>query len=117
MKIVKTEFGIIDDIDYAKDYSSYEPEKYSCVYIDDFAYIDDWWERLSTMKTYFHNMSRPSTGLARWGITLIPPESLSIFQDIVTTDKRINNDKHLVDLAEKIQEAISDNKFMIHFGI
>jgi hypothetical protein len=97
--------------------SKYEPEKYNCIYIDDDIYVNDWWERLTTMKTYFHSMDRPATALARWGVTLIPPESLSIFQDIVITDKRIKNDNHLVELADKIQEAINKNKFMIHFGV
>ena len=62
-------------------------------------------------------MNRPAFALARWGVTLIPPESLPIFQDIVITDKRIYTDNHLVDLANKIQEAIEANKFMIHFGV
>jgi len=115
--MAKAEFGIIDELDCAKDYSLYEPKKYGCVFIDDFIYIDDWWERLSIMKTYFHNMNRPSTALARYGVTLIPPESLSMFQDIVITDKRLGSDKSLVNLAAKIQEAIDGNKFMIHFGV
>ena len=115
--MIKTEFGIIDEIDYGKDYGIYEPEKYNCVYIDDDVYINDWWQRLTTMKTYFHKMDRPSFALARWGVTIIPPESLPTFQDIVITDRRINTDKHLVALADKIQEAINRNKFMIHFGV
>ena len=117
INMIKTEFGIIDEIDYKKDYGVYEPEKYDCVYIDDDLYINDWWERLTTMKTYFHSMDRPAFALARWGVTLIPPESLPIFQDIVITDKRIYTDNRLVDLSNKIQEAIEKNKFMIHFGV
>lgn len=115
--MIKTEFGIIDNIDPAKDYGHYEPEKYGCVYIDDDLYINDWWDRLSLMKTYFHSLNRPSFGLARWGVTLIPPESLNEFQDIVLSDKRINEDEHLVALAEKIQQAVNQEKYMIHFGV
>lgn len=114
--MIKTEFGIIDIIDFKKDYK-YEPERYNCVFIDDDTYINDWWERLITMKTYFHCMDRPSRALDRWGITLIPPESLATFQDIVISDYRINSDDHLVELAEKIKEAIENNKFLIHFGV
>lgn len=33
--MIKTEFGIIDEIDANKDYGHYEPEKYNCIYIDD----------------------------------------------------------------------------------
>ena len=115
--MIKTEFGIIDDIDYSKDYIKYEPEKYGCVFIDDDTYINDWWERLTTMKTYIENMNRPAFALARWGVTIIPPESLPIFQEIVLSDIRIQTDKNLVGLAKKIQEAIDKNKHMINFGI
>ncbi len=115
--MIKTEFGIIDNFDVTKNYSSYEPEKYHCVYIDDDQYIDDWWERLALMKTYFHCFSRPEFGLARWGVTLIPPESLPAFQDIVVSDARINKDKQLVLLAQMIQKAIEEKKYMIHFGV
>ena len=115
--LIKTEFGIIDEIDYSKDYGVYEPEKYNCIYIDDDEYINDWWKRLSLMKTYFHNMNRPSFALARWGVTIIPPESLPLFQDIVVTDQRINTDDNLVNLATKIKEAIDADKHMIHFGM
>lgn len=115
--MIKAEFGIVDEIDYSKDYSLYEPEKYNCIYIDDDIYINDWWERLISMKVYFHCMDRPAFGLARWGVTLIPPESLPVLQDIVISDKRIYTDNHLVGLANKIQEAIEKNKFIIHYGV
>ena len=114
--MIKTEFGIIDKIEKDKDYSKYEPQKYHCVFIDDEVYINDWWDRLVLMKTYFHNLNRSATGLARWGVTLIPPESLAAFQDIVISDKRIKEDNQLVLLAEKIQQAIRENKYMIHYG-
>ncbi len=47
----------------------------------------------------------------------MPPDSLPGFQEIVLSYKRINEDVHLRELADKIQDAISRNKFMIHFGI
>ena len=115
--MIKTEFGIIDKIDKNRDYSCYEPSKYNCVYIDDDLYINDWWDKLMLMKTFYHNLDRPAYGLSRFGITLIPPESLPAFQEIVITDKRIYKDDCLVNLANKIQEAIKENKYMIHFGI
>ncbi len=114
--MIKTEFGVIEDIGETKEYS-YDPEKYQCVYIDDDIYIDDWWDKLVLLKTYFHSLDRPELGLARWGITIIPPDSLPGFQEIVLSDKRINEDVHLRDLADKIQDAISRNKYMIHFGV
>ena len=101
--MIKAEFGIIEDIRETQEYS-YDSKKYQCVCIDDDVYIDEWW-------------NRPEFGLARWGITLIPPESLPGFQDIVLSDKRISEDVHLRELADKIQDAISRNKFMIHLGV
>ena len=90
--MLTAEFGIIEDIGETQEYS-YTPEKYQCICIDD-AYIDDWWDKLVLLKTYFHSLDRPEFGLARWGITLIPPESLSGFQEIVLSDRRINKDIH-----------------------
>ncbi len=113
--MIKTECGIIEDIEETQEYS-YDPEKYQCVCIDDDIYIDDWWDKLVLLKTYFHSLDRPEFGLARWGITLIPPESLPGFQELVLSDRRINEDAHLRELADKIQDAISRNKFMIHYS-
>lgn len=114
--MIKAEFGIIEDIREVQEYS-YDPDKYQCVCIDDNIYIDDWWEKLVLLKTYFHSLDRPEFGLARWGITLIPPESLPAFREIVSSDSRINKDIHLRELADKMQDAIDRNKFMIHFGV
>ena len=114
--MIKTEFGIIEDIEEFQEYS-YDPEKYQCVFIDDKIYIDDWWDKLILLKTYFHNLNRPEFGLARYGITIIPPESLLAFQEIVLSDKRMKKDENLVKLADMIQDAICRNKYMIHFGI
>ena len=86
------EFGIIDKIDNDKEYIKYEPEKYNCVTIDDDIYIDDWWEDLSKMRTYFGDLNTPNVSLDRHGVTLIPPESLSIFETIVSNDPRIKQD-------------------------
>lgn len=72
------EFGIIDSIDKEKDYSEYDPERYHCVAISDDRYIDAWWEQLACLKTYFHSMGHPSTGLDRQGISIILPELLII---------------------------------------
>lgn len=114
--MIKTEFGIVEDIRETQSYS-YDPEKYHCVFIDDETYIDDWWNKLLLLKTYFHSLSRPEFGLARYGITLIPPESLPAFQEIVLSDKRLKQDENLVKLAKTIQDAIQRNKYMIHYGI
>jgi len=115
--MIKTGFGIIDEIDMNKDYSEYEPQKYNCIFIDEDAYLNDWWPQLCGMKTFFHNMDRSETALARYGVTIIPPESLPVFLGIVSGDSRINSDEHLSELARVIQKAIESGKHMIHFGV
>lgn len=115
--MIKTEFGIIDEIDADKDYSHYEPEKYNCVYIDDDIYIDEWWEQLQTIKTFYHSLNRPGYALARYGVTIIPPDSLNQFLHIVISDPKFQHDPLLLSLSEVIQKAIRGNKHMIHFGI
>lgn len=112
--MIEAQFGIIDDIEQEDCFL--EIEKYHCIYIND-DYMDDWWQKLLLMKTYFHSLSRPEHGLARWGITIIPPESLGIFQDIVLSDKRIYKDEQLALLSQMIQQAIEEQKYMIHFGV
>ncbi|AXZ71923.1 TPA: hypothetical protein OBP09_002196 [Escherichia coli] len=115
--MIKTEFGIIDKIDTDKDYGHHEPEKYNCVYIDDDIYIDEWWEQLQTIKTFYHSLNRPGYALARYGVTIIPPDSLNQFLHIVISDPKFQHDPLLLSLSEVIQKAIRGNKHMIHFGI
>lgn len=111
------EFGIIDEFEKDKDYSSeYEPEKYNCVAIDD-DILDDWWNELILIKTYFHSYSRPNFALARWGVTLIPPESLEAFYNIVSKDKKSKSLEELIDLMLLLRKAISENKYVIHYGV
>ncbi|KGG79988.1 hypothetical protein [Caloranaerobacter azorensis] len=116
--MIPTQFGIIDKIDKNKRYIEYEPEKYNCVTIDDDIYIDDWWEELTKMKTYVGgDLNKPSVALDRLGVTLIPPESLSIFETIVSNDPRIKQDYSLMELLKLIRKAKQENKYMIHFGV
>lgn len=111
------EFGIIDQFEKDKDYSScYEPEKYHCVAIDD-NFLNDWWDRLSLIKTYFHCYDRPEFALARWSVTLIPPESLGAFYNIVSADRRSKSSKELMNLMVLLQKASSENKYVIHYGV
>lgn len=55
--------------------------------------------------------------LSRWGITIIPPSSLSALLDIVLSDKGSKKDKSLIALAGLIHQAIVDEKYMIHYGV
>ena len=90
----------IDKFEKDKDYgSSYEPQKYNYVAIDD-DIINDWWSDLTLIKTYFHCHDRPNFPLARWGVTLIPPESLEAFYSIVSKDKRSKSAVELVEFRK-----------------
>ena len=118
--MIKTEFGIIDDFNEKNDYTGYYPDKYNCVAIDDDRYISAWWKELSkinTLNVYKKGVLQPQKALSRWGITIIPPSSLSALLDIVLSDKRSKEDKSLIALAGLIHQAIVDEKYMIHYGV
>ena len=110
------DFGIVEDVSALPEDIGYKPERYGCVWIDD-DYLDDWWSRLELIPTFFHTLDRPELGPARYGITLIPPESLPALEEIVLSDRRIQTDEQLVELSRVLREAIRRKKHMIHFGV
>ncbi len=110
------QFGIIDEFDTERDYSEYEPQKYNFVAIND-DYLSDWWNDLSLIKTYFHSHNRPEFALARYGVTLIPPESVRQFYNIVSADKRLKSSQELIALMILLRTAITENKYVIHYGV
>lgn len=113
--MAKAEFGIIDAIDEHTKFD-YEPEKYGCTAIEDAPYLDDWQPELAMMKTFFHTLGRPEFGVARYGITIIPPESLPQFQDIVLRDPRRGQNEELAQLAALAVEGLGSQarKAAIH---
>lgn len=115
--MIAAEFGIIPKILTNEMYTDYEPQKYNCIKIDDDLYIDDWWPQLQNMKTYFNGLNFPSKGLNRYGVTLIPPTSLGYFENIIKNDSRLLSDPSLKSLLCLIQKAISENKYIIHYGV
>lgn len=118
--MIKAEFGIIEDFNEKGDYTEYSPERYHCVAIDDDKYLNDWWNALLNMDTfnvYSKHILQPQKALSRWGITIIPPDSLPILLNIVTSDKRYQRDKRLHVFANLVQMAIESEKHMIHYGV
>lgn len=97
-------------------FQAWDPADFVCYPIDD-AYLDGWWDRLVLLQTYAHQRSRAYHGLARWGITLIPPQSLPQLQDIVLCEPRLPQDAQLIALASLIQQAINAQCYLIHFGV
>lgn len=110
------EFGLIDNIDSHKDFDRYSPEDYNCISIDD-VIVESLFENLLAMETYFHSLDRPEFGLAYCGVTLIPPNSLPFFYNIITSARDFESSKQLNELASKIQQAIKEKKHMIYYGI
>lgn len=104
------EFGIVEEWDENTRYHEYAPEKYGCVEVED-EVVSGWVDALSMMKTYFHGVHRPEVGLAYSGITLIPPESLLLLEDVAITNGGPP------DLVELIRHAVANGNYMIHFGI
>ncbi len=126
------EFGIIQSINKYEDYNNYCPQKYNCITVDD-DIILPLFKNFDIMKTYHHNIGIPNLGLAYYGITLIPPNSLNYFQDVLrellTTLEvgefriirvKVKSNKSssgLNELIVMISLAIQENKYIIHFGI
>lgn len=111
------DFGIIENINNQIDFDDeYNPEKYNCIAVEDelVSILD---EKLSGMKTYFHSLNRPEMGLAYFGVTIIPPDSLLFFYEAVTSSEHLKNSDELNKLILKIQQAIKEKKYMIHYGI
>lgn len=110
------EFGIIEHFDKNKDYGIYEPEKYNCISIED-NWMNLLYKPLLIMKTYFGDFSKPMTSFSRWGVTLIPPESLDIFYDTVVSLPQFHSSEEFADLATIIYDAQQKDKYVIHFGV
>lgn len=110
------EFGIIDDFNTLEDYGYYAPKEYKCISVDD-DLIQNLSETLQIMKSYFHSSDRPEFGLAYCGVTIISPESLTLFYDAVVSSPRFKESDELRDLAAKITLAKEEKKYIIHFGI
>lgn len=115
--MIKAEFGIIQDFDKDKSYSTYEPHKYNCVAIADDRYINDWWQELLKIDTYNMSISQSQKALSRWGTTIIPPESLPALLAIVEKDRRYRWDRRLRVLAKLLRRAIAEGKYVIHYGV
>lgn len=109
--MAKHEFGIMETAPVSgKRYDEYEPEKYSCISIDD-DYIECIQEQLDVFDSYCHTLDIPMKGLNYIGITLIPPTSISVFLSV------IGDGAEYAKLRKLLIEAEKRNKFVIHYGL
>ena len=109
--MLKHEFGIMQkDPERHKRYDRYEPEKYSCISVDD-DLIEPLLEKLSEVKCYHHTPDKAGYGLAYTGVTLIPPESCGAVIETLGDNIRLS------ELRNLLLKAGHDHKYIIHFGI
>lgn len=105
------EFGIMDSPpEKGKRYDTYEPDKYNCILTDDI-YLEDIITGFNHIDFYYHTTDIAGKGLNCCGITLIPPSSLPAFSEV------IRDKQGLADLCALTGKALSENKWIIHFGI
>ena len=91
-------------------YDKYEPEQYNCIVVDDDD-LEDILQELQHIDFYWHTVDMPGKGIAYAGITLIPPGSMKAFLAV------IENIPELIQLKNLMNQALDENKWMIHFGI
>ena len=109
--MAKHEFGIMQTSPVkGKRYDDYDPYEYNCISVGD-DYLEDITEKLCNIDFYWHTLDVKGKGLAYCGITLIPPESIDAFIEVI---KNIYGLKELLALSKK---ALEENKWIIHFGL
>lgn len=91
-------------------YDEYEPQKYNCISVDD-AYLENIVGNFNNFDLYWHTLDVRGKGIAYCGVTLIPPCSIKEFVEVL---KDISELSELDGLLEK---ALSENKWVIHFGL
>lgn len=109
--MAKHEFGIMQEAPHAgKRYDEYEPWKYHCISVedDDMEKID---RAFSGIDCYWHTTDVKGKGLAYCGVTLIPPESLGAFIDVIRDISAFS------ELEGLMKKAHMEHRWVIHFGI
>lgn len=105
------EFGIMERTPvHEEKYIDYEPWHYAYISVDD-DLLSPLYSKLAGIDFFWNSIDQPEKGLAAWGITLIPPESMGKMIGII---EKIPTLCHLKQL---LSEAKARNKYVIHFGI
>ena len=110
--MAKHNFGIMSDNPSNKQYDEYEPERYQCISICD-DYIEPLIPEFYDIPCYWHTLRRQEKNLAYYGITLIPPESATLFISVFSQ----HDEEYYKELINLFKQAKSENKYIIHFGI
>ena len=109
--MAKHEFGIMtDDPQPDEQYDEYEPWKYGCISVDDTC-LESIVPKLNSLDFYWHTLSVKGRGLAYCGIILVPPCSLKAFIAVIA------DHSELCELKKLLEKALSQNKWVIHYGL
>ena len=111
--MAKHEFGIMPNFPDRERYDAYTPEKYNCISVDDDNLAPLYLREFCEIPCCWHGLDWPERNLACAGITLIPPESLALFLEVFRRQDRAR----FGELIALFEQALSENKFIIHFGI
>ena len=104
-------FGIMDrPPEPGRDYGDYAPERYVCAWVEDDA-LQEAAEAVSNVDCYWETLDRPSKGLAWYGVTLVPPDSLPALLSALEDRPGLQPVRRLLAQAERAHQ------FVIHFGI
>lgn len=88
----------------------YAPERYVCAWAEDDV-LSEAAEAISGAECYWHTLDRPEKGLAWYGVTLVPPESLPAL--LAALEDR----PALQPVSRLLRQAERAHQFVIHFGI
>lgn len=112
--MAKHEFALLEQAPSSNEiFNKYEPQKYDCISIDD-DFLEPVMEDLKKLNCYWHTLQNPEKGLAYTGVTLIPPQSMETFIDILSSSQNLQEFFLLVEMAKQAKEK---GKYIIHFGI
>ena len=81
-----------------------------------------WIPLIYCLKTCFHSFDNPLSGLAFYGVTLIPPESLAQFMEIIRKSMHLiaaGTEDHadVLKLLDLLEKAESESKWVVHLGV
>ena len=81
--MARHEFGIMEDApQQGKRYDAYESWAYDCISVHD-DFLEGSVERFGQIEFYWHTLDVKARGIAYCGITLIPPDSIRAFLDVI----------------------------------
>lgn len=115
-------FGVITHIDKDRDYSRYESraqlllaqKHFGCISLEE-DIVNDWLDGLASMPSYVNHIKSGFQGISPFGVTLIPPKSVSLLQAAI--ENSIHAQKPPVQKLIKLcKKARAGKKYMIVFG-